>query len=221
MNTLSSKIFVFIAGVEGSGTTMLLTLLDNLDYGVALGGNYFPKIVSATALSLNTLTQTLWKYPRINQIQEREFILQQIRNLPVPNTISHAIYKRSYPFGSSDYYPELNDVLHFASHVKIIIMRRHFKECVFSILRRNFEQDVKKAIERIGEGFEVITYQILKYQNTNLIEINYDDILEPGKKEAILYNLEKYLEVREGDLVSRKNMITKPTAKNMNLMKID
>lgn len=62
-NYLSSKKFVFITGVEGSGTTMLLKVLDNLEECVAMGGNYFPQYVYNSAEQLNSLTKKLWSYP--------------------------------------------------------------------------------------------------------------------------------------------------------------
>jgi hypothetical protein len=128
------------------------------------------------------------------------------------------IHKRSYPFFSRNFYPELEDICSFAENTKIIVMRRHFKECVVSILRRNFESDIDSAIERIGEGFHMLTSQLINYKLPNIIEINYDDILETNKKEDILDSLETFLEIRKGDLIKQKGMITSPSTKNLNLI---
>lgn len=91
-NYLSSKTFIFVTGVEGSGTTMLLKVLDNLEECVAMGGNYFPQYVSDSAKHLNSLTQKLWSYPP-PILETKLTVKQKIRNWLLTKGLIHLLTK--------------------------------------------------------------------------------------------------------------------------------
>lgn len=208
MTRLSTKKFVFITGVEGSGTTMLLKLLSKVNGFVALGGNYCTPGWNKQSAKLNMYTQQLWRYPHQRSLYTKMLLLSKIRRLPLSQQISCVVYKRSYPFIDQQHYPLLKDIMKFSNCVKLIVIHRNLSENANSIRRRGFEPDIERARQRAKKGNAILNTQLEKWSGE--IQISYENLIAK-QKEQLLHKLELFLDLPNNSLKNHRDFITGPT----------
>jgi adenylate kinase len=210
---LTSKTLVFITGIEGSGTTLLLRLLNELPGYVALGGNFFDPCYARVAARLNQLTERLWRLPYPTG-HERESLLARVSETELPDEITHVILKRSFPFLDIHHFPHLPDVPLMASSARIIAIRRSIAANERSILRRRFEDERSAAIWRSREAAKRLAQQLQAIPRGEIHDLSYEHLIEPRRKAAELSRLAAFLGLPARDLQALGHMITGPTSDN-------
>ncbi|HID45746.1 MAG TPA: hypothetical protein EYP34_08335 [Chromatiaceae bacterium] len=202
---------LFIAGVEGSGTTLMLQLLDRVPDYVSLGGNFISDGYQETGERFNELTERLWKYPAPSP-QEHKDILLSINDLVVGKDINTVVYKRSYPFSGRSLIPKLGDIYLMGKGHRIILMRRHFFENVNSILRRNFEDNIDSALSRIYLGYRHLYKQIHSQiqSEKDFLTLDYQRLVDDGLKQSEISEIIDFLHLPPSFLTTWGQMIRKP-----------
>ena len=211
--------FLFIAGIEGSGTSLILQLLDNISGFTCLGGNYVSPGFKETGVLMNQLTKALWKLPRVLKA-ERSELIEKINEIEVGDT-NTVVYKRSYPFSSIDYMPELNDVTALGRSSEIVLMRRHFFDNVNSILRRGFETEIEIAANRIALGYTHLYKQSLLMHSSKVPMhiLDYDKLVADDTKLLELEHLSRFLSLGSGGLFPYSDLIGKPVTNKVLLQR--
>lgn len=211
MKSIEECQILFIAGVEGSGTTLMLNLFDQIPGYAILGGNYFSEGYENTGSRLNEMTEKLWKLPRPSA-QEHRDILTSINNLTVEKDINTIVYKRSYPFSSPRFVPRLQDIHFMGKAHRIILMRRHFFENVNSILRRNFEDNIDSALSRVYLGYQNLYKQIhsLSKSSEEFLTIDYQRLVDVNSKQSEIAEIISFLNLSSHYLDTWSQMIGKP-----------
>jgi hypothetical protein len=212
MATIAEARFVFIAGIEGSGTTMMLELLDRLEGFASLGGQYISRGFEETGHQLNQLTARLWKLPTLPPA-DKSTILREINAIEV-GAIHTVVYKRSTPFQDAQYMPDLADLAALGSSRKLIIVRRHFFDNVNSILRRGFESDVDVALDRIAAAYQHLYKQVRQLPELGLqcLTLDYEKLIDPDSKQRQLALLAPFLDCPLDEVVAAGGLIAQPTA---------
>lgn len=213
MATIADCRVIFIAGIEGSGTTMMLELLDRLEGFASLGGQYISAGFEERGRQLNQLTARLWKLPGLSAA-EKTPILREINAIDVGG-IHTVVYKRSTPFQDARYMPHLADLAALGSSRKLIIVRRHFFDNVNSILRRGFEQDVDAALDRIGAAYRHLYMQVRRLPELGLqqLTLDYEKLIDPDGKRHQLARLAPFLDCSPDELIAAGALITQPTTR--------
>ncbi len=137
MKTIKDCEFLFIAGVEGSGTTITLKLLETLPNHVCLGGKYITDGFSKPGKKLNKLSRKFWHFPRYSDKRRNKW-LQKASVIEVPDTVKTVIYKRSYPFVGPNFIPDIHRCFSILSSAST--QRPH--RSVRSILPENFDPKI-------------------------------------------------------------------------------
>jgi hypothetical protein len=213
--------FIFIAGVEGSGTSLILQLLDHVDGFTCLGGNYVSKNYELIGQSMNEITNQLWSLPRLPK-DKRPLLIDQINDIDI-NRESILVYKRSYPFTNASSIPDLRDVTELGKNSRIILMRRHFFDNVNSILRRGFETDIDRALDRIALGYSHLYKQAFVLHNSGIPihVIDYDRLTNNDSKKSELSDLSNFLGLKINELNQWSGMIVKPFKDKIFIQKSD
>ena len=211
MTTLSSKPFVFIAGVEGSGTTMMMQLLGSLEHVCCLHGSHFSPGMEQQAKDIKALTAELWQYPSIHDLKTRNSLISRINAIRIPESVSHVVYKRSYPFTDQNHYPNLSDVREIGNGSVIVGMTRSFVDNVCSIIRRQFESDLTSATHRIAMAYEILTRQLLDSDQIASV-VNYSELADENHRDGVISNLEELLGLNPGSLLEYRDLLKAPTA---------
>lgn len=209
-NILLNKTFLFITGVEGSGTTMMLKVLDTLDNIAVLGGNYWSPDLQPLAEQFNVLTERLWNKTHQLAHAEKKRIIQDINTLPIPPQYSHVVHKRSFPFLDEHHWPSLTDAKNFATDTKILIMQRNIMDNTQSILRRGFESNPGIAHRRSVSGYNLLELQKNKHLSSCLF-FSYEDIIDRNIKENLLLHLATYINLPDANLHKMAKIISNPT----------
>lgn len=210
MAILASSNFLFVTGIEGSGTTMMLKLLNALDEVAVLGGNYWSPSLAELAGRLNSLTEALWGPELVGRPSDREAIVDQIRALEIPAGYTHVVHKRSFPFLDSQHVPVLEEARSFAEQCGLLVMRRMLDANTRSILRRGFERETVKAQQRTYMAHAHLERQLAKL-DTPWMEIAYEDIIDTAKKPVILSNLALRFALDQQAVLAQAELITGPT----------
>jgi len=200
MKTIKDCEFLFIAGVEGSGTTITLKLLEMLPGHVCLGGKYISEGLKKPGKKLNKLSRKFWHLPRRSD-KRREKWLIEANAIEVPDSVNTVIYKRSYPFSRTRFVPDLLDLPEIGSSFKIILVRRHLFDNVNSIIRRGFERTEEKSLKRIFTGYRHLYQQSREahQQKFPLLIIDYEKLVEPATKIKELQRLSVFLDKAKVD----------------------
>ena len=203
--------FVFVAGVEGTGTTVMSRLLSAPNGCIALGGNYASESFRYHAVRLNKLTAELWAVPRSVQPERRDLLLQQIRELPLPPWVQMAVYKRSYPFQNELHYPELGDVLELHPQARIVVMERPLPQSVRSIQRRGFARATQVATVRVERGHNMLQAQLERLDPQAVLRVPYGQFVSEATKAATIAGLERYLQLPLGTRGAHSDLVTGPS----------
>jgi hypothetical protein len=195
---LYNKTFVFIAGIEGSGTTMFLEILSQPEFAAALGGLYWTPGYKRQRRYIRRATEDIWNITLSREqrtVQKRRAYIQRIG---IPRNITHVIFKRSFPFGDKKHFPHLPDICDFASKVKIVVVTRPLQSCVASIMRRGFTSSIEEAAERIKQG-SVHLRKGLESIGRDVYDVfSYHDFV--SQPHLCLERLERFLEYPPGVL---------------------
>jgi hypothetical protein len=142
-----SKRLIFIAGVEGSGTTVLLRILSAPASCASLGGNFLrlPGHPEAKRLARAFAVANQSQWDRTNalqaHLQARSAMASRLRAIVQSGAFADRnclLFKRSSPFGTpcDRFLPDLWDVLELMEDVRIVISYRDPCAAAYSALRR-------------------------------------------------------------------------------------
>lgn len=149
------KRLIFIAGVEGSGTTALLRILSASPARASLGGNFLalPGHPDAKRLAkaFGAANQSQWD--RTNGLPAQLSApaaaaprLREIAQSAAFEATTHLLLKRSSPFGKPRhrFTPDLWDGLDLTEDARIVISYRDPRAAAYSALRR-FRGDLRRV----------------------------------------------------------------------------
>ena len=213
MVTLRSRRFVFVTGVAGSGTNLLLDLLSSPTFALALGGNYVspdrPDYECSVYFNqINALTRRLWANEKPRR-SETARIKRAINGLPVPEDGTHVAYQRSYPFWAKLHRPRLADVLDLGRSSRIIVLERDLRKCAASILRRNYATTIEEAAARVDRAWRTLRDQIARLPSGVSLTIQYDDLV--GDQHASTAVIEAHFGYPSGSLPPYLALVGLPT----------
>ncbi|HTJ64759.1 MAG TPA: sulfotransferase [Alphaproteobacteria bacterium] len=193
-----AKRLIFIAGAEGSGTTLLLRLLAGPATCVALGGNYRKIPVGAAAEALaaafDVANQRAWD--RTLSIADHEKALADWRRAadaiaasPYFADRSRLIYKRSYPFGTprGRFSPVLADVADQFEDSRIVAIYRDPRAASYSALRRGFDTDIRRLAIVCAEQLTLLAAEVRALPPERVRVVDYGALL--SQPEAVLGGL--------------------------------
>jgi len=195
---LNQKKLIFIAGQEGSGTTMLLKFLSQPSFSIALGGLYYSKGFEIEKRRMNKTTDKLWNISKTLNSKKIQKLKLSMGNIKIPPTITHIVYKRSFPYTDIYHFPNITDLNDISPDSKTVVIIRSPIASVASIIRRRFTLSVKDAAERIKKGVEYLISELNKIDKNSYIIISYEKfIADPNN---YLDHLEKFIEFPKGSL---------------------
>ena len=180
------KNFIFIIGVEGSGTTMFCRILGRMTDTEVILGNY------------KTLEKKSTKYLRLIQkiedesallwsreaslsdfnISKHDFLnsVQELANGTECQQTKNLILKRSAPFYKDNTHkPDILDVLTLFKDAKVLVLIRDPKASTYSALRRNFVSDIRKSSIICDEHLTNLSAQLRAYHSKRVIILDYSD----------------------------------------------
>jgi hypothetical protein len=212
---------VFIAGVEGSGTTLLNKLISESknamsithhdylqaekvsmpDNGMRIPGvNHVRNFQHFTTVKkFNRLVNKIWQFPYSNNQDKKSQTLMRLCNLKIPVSIYNVVIKRSYPSGTQGIiFPNLADLFCMSKNVKIIHLKRNLKKNASSVLRRGFVNTIEDSIERVKHANRLLESQLDLLENAEILTITYEDLLE--NKHNTLAKIENFLGCEPGEL---------------------
>ena len=201
---LYNKTFIFIAGVEGSGTTMLLEFLSKPSFVAALGGLYFSPGYKSCRKKIISALDYLWDTTETKDSAKIQKNKELIKDIKIPKNITHLIYKRSFPYinilpkGNVVSFPNLSDLFDFAVKAKVVVLERSLKSCVASILRREIATTIDQAAERIKQGRIYLDQGLASIKREDYEVFSYEDFIK--KPHTYLDKLETFLEYPKGSL---------------------
>jgi len=152
---LDTKTFLFIAGAEGSGTSVLRRLLTAPGCCASLGENFskLPDHPEARRLFAEFVDASarLWDRtaPLSAHLKARcdwNSAAEQIGLSPAFSDRTHLVLKRSFPFGVPHGVgsPDLWDVLDLFAATRIVVIYREPCAAVYSAFRRGFDSDLRR-----------------------------------------------------------------------------
>jgi hypothetical protein len=219
---LYDKTLVFVAGVEGSGTTILIEFLAKPSFAAAIGGLYFSPGYKACQKKFLSVTDYLWDKTvdkDIESIQKKKKIMREMK---IPRKITHLSCKRSFPtiitnrFPNLDF-PNLSDLFDFARDIKIVVIDRALKSCVASIKRREFTTSIEEAAERIKQGRIHLMRGLANIDKKYYEVFSYEDFIQ--NPDAHLERLETFIEYPKGSLAPFVgSTIKQPTKEAKNIL---
>lgn len=174
----------FVAGAEGSGTTLLLRLLSVPATSASLGGNHF-KIPAADeaqrlAEGFKWASSTVWDRTLSfaeNHEGRRKWraAWADILASEAFAGISHYLFKRSFPFGKphGQFVPYLWDVADVCGDVNFIIIYRDPRASTYSALRRGFDQDLRRLALMCSEQLTSLSAQARTLPEDRLHVLSY------------------------------------------------
>ena len=162
---------IFIAGAEGSGTTLLRRLLAAPERCASLGRDLvkLPNHPDALPLfaALEEASKRLWD--RLATLAEHEqaradwhLAADRIRLSPGFAGQTHVVLKRSFPFEvpRGRFVPDLWDVLDLPGDTRIVVIYREPCAAVYSALRRGFDPDLRRLAVRCSEQLTWLAGQV-------------------------------------------------------------
>ena len=179
--------FNFIAGAEGSGTTVLLRLLSAPAVASSLGGNYVkpPPHPAAPALvqAFDVANRHLWdrKAPFADHAYARDRwdeALDAILQAEAFAGISRLFFKRSFPFGRERdrYVPDLWDIFDLWPEAQLIVIYRDPRASSYSNLRRGFDTDLRRLAVACSEQLTWIAGQVRAIGREQVAVVSYTEL---------------------------------------------
>ncbi len=218
---LSEKNLIFIAGVEGSGTTLVNKLLSESKNAMSITHHDYlssePVSIADKAERLhktplirtlqhfivakkfNHLVDKIWHFPYSHNQYIKYGTLRRLCDLKIPSAISNVVIKRSYPSGKQGViFPNLADLFCISKNIKIIHLKRDLKENAASVLRRGFVNNIEDAIRRVKHAIMILESQLDALDDSDVLTITYEDLVK--NKLNTLARLEKFLGYEPGEL---------------------
>jgi hypothetical protein len=179
--------FFFIAGAEGSGTTVLLRLLSAPASCASLGGNFvkLPRHPDAIALvrALDLATGHLWdrKAPfayHADAGRHWHEAMAAILGSEAFGVTSRLFFKRSFPFGRERdrYVPDLWDILDLWPTAQLIVIYRDPRAASYSNLRRGFDTDLRRLAVVCSEQLTWIAAQVRAIGRDKVAVVSYSEL---------------------------------------------
>ena len=154
--------FIFIAGAEGSGTTLLLRILSAPTACASLGGNYLkiPPTSGARHLvdEFRVGNAISWD-GRLSESERSEgqrkwhAAWNKIVASDAFSGVQHFLFKRSFPFGvpHGQRSPVFRDITKLVDTAHFVVIYRDPRASTYSALRRGFDQDLRQLANICSE----------------------------------------------------------------------
>ena len=180
---------VFIAGVEGSGTTVLRTLLAAPSGCVAIGTAAGRRDESSEARTLHAdfddVTSQLWDrgatLPRQTRAKDQWLALpDRVRSAPAFAGCTHLIFKRSFPFGKPHGAgsPDLWDIVDAFPHLHIVVVYRDPRAATYSAYRRGFDSDLRRLAVMCSDQLSRLACQVRALDPAQVRVVSYRALCE-------------------------------------------
>lgn len=223
MRCISDTAFLFICGVEGSGTTLLARILGSLPAYMVLGGNVYSKPRNgydtlAVRTRLNTLTELLWADDDGKTDGTKKYLARKFFETPVLDGTVAAVYKRSFPFGLEPIFPCIEDLYKVHPRMKIIVIKRNLAANAASMLRRGFVPTIEAAVQRVKTAVTLLNDQVLRLPRENLHIIDFDELTR--NPEPQLESLGVFVPHGE-HLPTLSHLVKSPTSQGQHLQDIN
>ena len=187
METRKNVHFIFIAGAEGSGTTLMSRLLAAPKTAASLGGLYVKTPQSEEAARLTEEFQSVnylvWDRKASfaeNREARRKWraVWEHILGCAAFAGTTHFVFKRSFPFGipRERYVPYLQDVDEMVGNVQFVVMYRDPRASSYSTLRRGFDKDLRGLAVLCSEQLTLLAAQTRTIPENRLKVVSYSKL---------------------------------------------
>ncbi len=178
---------IFVAGAEGSGTTLLRRLLAAPECCAGFGRDIakMPDHPDAHALfsAFESANRPLWDreldlaaHDRARQEWFR--LAEAMASSPAFADVTHFVIKRSFPFTGAAYRfcPDLWDILDLPLDGRIVAIYRDPCAAVYSAFRRGFDTDLYRLAMRSANFLMVLAGQLRAIEPARRLIISYAEL---------------------------------------------
>lgn len=171
MMPFSPKKFVFLAGAEGSGTTLLLRLLSAPTVCSSIGYNHtkVPPLPGAEVLAEKFSRASVALWDRKLSFREHEdalfnwqMSLEEILASEAYREQQFLVFKQSFPYEQprDRYTPDIWDALELLPNTQIVVIYRDPRAATYSAFRRGFDSDLRRLAVGCAEQLTWIAGQV-------------------------------------------------------------
>jgi hypothetical protein len=186
---MGGRKFIFIAGAEGSGTTLLLRLLSSPPHCCSLGGNYLkvPEVQEARELATQFIENNNAAWDSSLSFAEHDgavrlfgATLAQILRSQYFSGHTHFFFKRSFPFATPKgrFTPDLWDLEDLVPGAHYIAIYREPRAACFSGLRRGFDTDLRRLAVTCSAQLTSLAAQMRELDPRRRRVISYEHLCE-------------------------------------------
>jgi hypothetical protein len=188
--------FIFIAGAEGSGTTVLLRLLSSPPGYVSLGGSHFkyPRAAKELVGAFDAANHRLWDRKESFAAHAQARLDWHAANAailasPIFAGVTRFFFKRSFPFDAprDQYAPDMWDIYDLWRDARTIVIYRDPRAAAYSAFRRGFDTDIRRIAVVCSEQLTWIAAQVSAIGRERFTIVSYSELcVEPLKALAPL-----------------------------------
>jgi hypothetical protein len=186
---MQGRRFFFIAGAEGSGTTLLLRLLSSPPHCCSLGGNFLkiPDVQEARELATQFIQNNNAAWDTSLSFAEHDAAVRQfgatlaeILRSPHFSGQTHFFFKRSFPFATPKgrFTPDLWDLENLLPGTRYIAIYREPRAACFSALRRGFDTDLRRLAVMCSAQLTALAAQMRALDGARRRVIAYQQLCE-------------------------------------------
>ena len=179
--------FVFLVGIQGSGTTLLTRMLSRPGCAITLGGNYvtIPRNDSeafALVEQFDEANAALWDrtagHERHEELRrELRRVVDALLRLPRYSAVSHVLYKRSAPFfGGDRYRPDLADLLPTFADLRVVAIYRDPRAATCSAFRSGYAMNLRQSALITEEQLTYLAAQLATLDPQHWRVIRYEGL---------------------------------------------
>ena len=179
--------FIFIAGAEGSGTTVLLRFLSAPAGGCSLGGNFvkLPNHPEARPLMLafDAANRQLWdrKLSFREHAEARTRWHQALEAILASDAYAaekRLFFKRSFPFAHprDQYAPDLWDICDLWPGGELLVIYRDPRAASYSAFRRGFDNDIRRLAVVCSEQLTWLAAQVTAIGREHVSIVSYAEL---------------------------------------------
>jgi hypothetical protein len=201
---LEGRRFIFIAGAEGSGTTLLLRLLSSPPGCCSLGGNYqkLPDAPEARELAAQLIQNNNAAWDTTLSFAEHDAAVRQFgatlaQILGSRHFVgqTHFFFKRSFPFATPKgrFTPDLWDLVNLVPGARFVAIYREPRAACFSGLRRGFDTDLRRLAVVCSAQLTWLAAQVRELDPARRRVISYERLCEDPVH--VLGNLARFFEL--------------------------